>query len=152
MKLPPRIDLRARCAEAADLSGLIFRMQITAGTKNPYGIFFPKTDELGQTRLTAEEIEGQFSDHWEEAAMDYNGSLEEANELVTIKLWDRAQLRAKYEELLSWPLFVHQRTRWRSRREYQDYMVSCRNNNFVFDGVSVRLPETSLLYVTLRTQ
>jgi hypothetical protein len=61
---------------------------MTAGDKNPYGIFFPKTDGIGQTRLTAEDIKGQFTDHWEEALMDYNGSIEDANELVTIRLWD----------------------------------------------------------------
>ena len=125
-------------------------MQITAGTKNPYDIFFPKTNGEGETRLTASEIEGQFADHWEMAVMDYNGSIEEANDLVTIRLWDPAGFRAAYNELLSWPLFKNQRTGWKSRREYQDYMVSCRNDEFEFDGISVRLPETSLLWVSLR--
>jgi hypothetical protein len=86
MTLPPQIELRARCAEADDLSDLIFRMQLTAGYKNPYSIFFLKTDTHGHTRLTAEDIQGQFSDHWEEALMDYDGSIEEANDLVTIHL------------------------------------------------------------------
>jgi len=90
MTLPPQIELRARCAEADDLSGIIFRMQITAGYKNPYSIFFPKTDERGRTQLTAKESEMQFTDHWDMALMDYNGSLEDANELVTIHLWDPA--------------------------------------------------------------
>jgi hypothetical protein len=149
MTLPPQIELRARCADADDLSGLIFRMQITAGYKNPYGIFFPKTDSAGRTRLTAEDIKGQFTDHWEEALMDYNGSVEDANELVTIRLWDPAPLREGYDELLAWPLFTHQRTRWQSRHDYLDYMASCRNDEFAFDGISVRLPETTLLYVSL---
>jgi hypothetical protein len=150
MTLPPHIELRARCADAPDLSGLTFRMQITAGSKNPYGIFFPKTDSAGHTRLTAEGIKGQFTDHWEEALMDYNGSIEDANQLVTIRLWDPAPLREGYDELLAWPLFTHQRTRWKSRRDYLDYMASCRNDEFTFEGISVRLPETSLLYVSLR--
>src|SRR5512132_3071929 len=63
MTLPPQIELRGRCAEADDLSGIIFRMQITAGYKNPYSIFFPKTNASGHTRLTAKEIEMQFTDH-----------------------------------------------------------------------------------------
>ena len=123
MTLPPQIELRARCAQASDLSGLIFRMQITAGYKNPYGIFFPKTDSAGHARLTAEDINGQFTDHWEEALMDYNGLIEDANELVTIRLWDPTPLREGYGELLAWPLFTHQRTRWQSRRDYLDYMI-----------------------------
>ena len=150
MTLPPQIELRARCAEADDLFGLIFRMQISAGYKNPYGILFPKTDSAGHTRLTAEDIKGQFTDHWEEALMDYNGSIEDANELVTIRLWDPALLREGYDELLAWSLFTHQRARWQSRREYLDYMASCRNDEFRFDGISVHLPETTLLYVSLR--
>ena len=149
MTLPPQIEVRARCAQASDLSGLIFRMQITAGYKNPYGIFFPKTDSAGHTRLTAEDINGQFTDHWEEALMDYSGSIEDANELVTIRLWDPMPLREGYDELLAWPLFTHQHTRWQSRRDYLDYMASCRNDEFTLDGISVRLPETSLLYLSL---
>ena len=58
MTLPPQIELRARCAEADDLSGIIFEMQITAGSKNPYTIAFPKTDSAGHTKLTGEEISG----------------------------------------------------------------------------------------------
>jgi hypothetical protein len=52
--LPPRIELRTACAQADDLSGLIFRMQITTGYKTRYAISFPKTDTAGHTRLTAE--------------------------------------------------------------------------------------------------
>ena len=55
--------------------------------------------------------------------------------------WDPASLREGYDELLAWPLFTHQRTRWQSRREYLDYMALCRNDEFTFDGISVRLPE-----------
>jgi hypothetical protein len=150
MTLPLQIEVRARCAEADDLSGLIFRMRITAGYKNPYGIFFSKTDLNGHTRLTTEEIEGQFTDHWEEGLMDYNGSIAEANDVVTIRLWDPVTLREGYDELLAWPLFTHERTRWQSRRDYLDYMASCRNDEFTFDGISVRLPDTRLLYVSLR--
>ena len=150
MTLPPQIELRARCAAADNLSGLILMMQLTAGYKNPYCIFFPKTDTHGHTRLTAEDIRGQFSDHREEALMDYDGSIEEANDLVTIHLWDPRSFREHYNELLSWPVFSHQQKRWRTRREYQDYMASCHNDEFTFGGISLRLPETTLLYVSLR--
>ena len=125
-------------------------MQITAGDKNPYRIFFPKTDSSGHTRLTAEDVKDQFADHWEESAMDYNGSIADANELVTIELWDPSVLREKYKDALSWPLFTHERKRWRTRREYLDYLLSSRNDWFAFDGISVRLPETSQIYLTLR--
>jgi hypothetical protein len=92
----------------------------------------------------------QFTDHWDMALMDYNGSLEDANELVTIHLWNAAPLREGYDELLAWPLFSYQKTRWKSRREWLDYMASCRNHEFTFCGISIGLPETTLLYVSLR--
>ena len=150
MTLPPQIELRARCAEADDLSGIIFEMQISAGSKNPYTITFPKTDSAGHTKIRGEEISGQFTDHWDMALMDYNGSIEEANDIVTIRLFDPAPLREGYEQLLSWPLLAHESTRWHSRREWLDYMASCRNDEFTFEGISVRLPETTRLYVSLR--
>jgi hypothetical protein len=125
-------------------------MQISAGYKNPYSIFFPKTDARGHTPLTAKDIEMQFTDHWEMALMDYNGSLEDANELVTIHLWDPRPLREDPEQVLAWPLFSYEQTRWQSRREWYDYMTSYRNDEFTFGGISIRLPETTLLYVSLR--
>jgi hypothetical protein len=150
MTLPPQIELRARCAEADDLSGILFEMQITSGYKNPYTITFPKTDSAGHTNLTGEEIRGQFTDHWDMALMDYNGSIEGANDIVTIRLFDPAPLREEYEQLLSWPLFAHESTRWHSRREWLDYMASCRNDQFTFGAIATRLPETRRLYVSLR--
>jgi hypothetical protein len=150
MTLPPQIELRARCAEVPDLSGLIFRMQITAGYKNPYGIFFPKTDSKGHTRLSAAEIERQFTDHWEMALMDHNGTMAEANELVTVSLWDPQQLRENCAQSLVWPLSSYEETRWTSRREWIEYMISCGNEKFAFGGIAIRLPETSLLYLPLK--
>ncbi len=150
MTLPLQIELRARCAEADDLSGIIFEMPITAGSKNPYTVTFPKTDSAGHTKLTGEEISGQFTDHWDMALMDYNGSIEEANDIVTIRLFDPAPLRERYEQLLSWPLFTYESTHWHSRREWLDYMASCRNDQFAFGGIATRLPETTLLYLSLR--
>jgi hypothetical protein len=150
MTLPPEIELKARCAEAPDLSDIVFEMQITAGSKNPYTILFPKTDVSGHTRLTAEEIKGQFTDHWEMALMDYNGSLEEAVEVVTVHLFDLAPLRQHHTDALAWPLFTHERLHWKSREERLDYLLSCRNELFTFPGIAVRLAETPLLYIPLR--
>jgi hypothetical protein len=92
----------------------------------------------------------QFTDHWDMALMDYNGSLEEANELVTIHLWEPRDFRDHADDVLTWPLFSYEKTHWRSRREWFDYMASCRNDEFTFGGTSIRLPETTLLYVSLR--
>jgi hypothetical protein len=150
MTLPPQIELRARCAEASDLADIIFEMQITAGSKNPYRILFPRTTPDGRTAMTASEIAGQFRDHWEMALMDYNGTLDDAVEVVTLRLFDPASVREHYDELLAWPLFTHESSRWKSRREFLDDLLSCRNDQFTFAGLSVRLPETPLVYLPLR--
>src|SRR5437867_807093 len=76
--------------------------------------------------------------------MDYNGSLQEANDLVTIHLWDLRSFRQHIDDVLAWPLLSYEKTRWKSRREWFDYMGSCRNDEFTFGGVSIRLPETML--------
>jgi hypothetical protein len=149
MTLPPQIELKARCAETDDVSGIIFRIQITAGYKNPYSIYFPKTDLCGHTWLTAKDVETHFTDHWDMALMDYNGSLEDANEVVTIHLWDPRPLREHSEGMLAWPLFAYEKTRWDSRNDWFDYMASCRNHEFTFAGISIRLPETTRLYTSL---
>ena len=150
MTLPPQIELRARCSEASDLSDIIFEMQITAGSKNPYRILFPKTTRDGRAVLIASEIVGQFADHWEMALMDYNGTLEDAVEVATLRLFDPASVREHYADLLAWPLFTHERSRWDSRREFLDDLLSCRNEQFTFSGLSVRLPESPLVYLPLR--
>ena len=150
MTLPPQIELRARCADADDLSGIIFEMQITAGTKNPYTILFPKTTSDGRTVLPAAEVIGQFTDHWEMALMDYNGTLESAVDIATIRLFDPAPTREHYSSLLAWPLFTHESARWQSRQQVLDYLISCRNEQFTFGGIAVRFPESALLYLPLR--
>lgn len=147
MKLPPHIELRARCSEVSDLSNIIFEMQITAGSKNPYRIIFPKTARDGHTRLSAADIRGQFADHWEMALMDYNGSLGDAVDVVTLRLFDPASVREHYDQLLAWPLFTHEKTRWQSRRQLLDHLLSCRNDQFTFGGISVRLEGTEPIYL-----
>ena len=149
MTLPPQIELRAKCTEVSDLSDIIFEMQITAGSKNPYRILFPKTTADGRSALSGSEVAGQFQDHWEMALMDYDGTLDQAAELVTLRLFDPALVRERYNELLGWPLFTSERRRWKSRREFLDDLLSCRNEQFTFSGISVRLPESALIYLPL---
>jgi hypothetical protein len=149
MTLPPQIELRARCAKADDLSGIIFRANHRRLQK-PIWYLLPEDRRAWSHQLTAKEIEMQFTDHWEMALMDYNGSLEDANELVTIHLWDPRSFREHPRNALVWELFSYERTRWNSRREWFDYMASCRNDQFTFDGISIGLSETTRLYVSLR--
>ncbi len=46
--------------------------------------------------------------------MDYNGTLDDAVEVVTLRLFDPVSVREHYDELLAWPLFTDERSRWDS--------------------------------------
>ena len=140
MTLPPVIEIKVDCPQGGDLSGLIFQMRVTAGTKNLYYIHFPKTSADGTASLTAEDFRGQFTDHWEQALMDYNGTVETAGDLVGIELFDPRPMAKGREQALQWPLFKHERTIWKSRQEKIDYFLSCQNQEFYFFEQSAHIP------------
>ncbi len=52
MKLPERLTVRVVCATESDLSDIIVGVTITSGRKNPYYVYFPKTDRSGLATLT----------------------------------------------------------------------------------------------------
>jgi hypothetical protein len=149
MTLPPIITLKIDCPEGGDLSGLIFEMRVTAGTKNLFYICFPKTSAHGTTSITAEDFRGQFADHYEMGLMDYNGSVESAGDLVGIKLFDPRPMTKHRVELSSWPLLKHERTVWRSRQERIEYFLSCRNRDFYFFEQSARIPADGIIRLTV---
>lgn len=104
MKLPPVFLLEVDCRQRGDLSGLIFNMTVTSGTKNPYHIYFPKTSSDGKAQLTAEEFRGQFNDHPDTFPMDYNGNVETASDVVVFDLYDRQLMEKGWKDLIHWPL------------------------------------------------
>ena len=149
MTLPPVIEIKVDCPEGCDLLGLIFQMRVTAGTKNLYYIYFPKTSADGTARLTAEDFRGQFTDHWEMGLMDYNGTVETAGDLVGIELFDPRQMEKESGQLSHWPLLKHERTVWKSRQEMIDYFLSCRNGEFYFFEQSARIPSEGAIRLTV---
>jgi hypothetical protein len=124
-------------------------MRVTAGSKNLFHIYFPKTSAEGTTSITAEDFRGQFADHYEMGLMDYNGSVETARDLVGIELFDPGPMKKRQAELSCWPLFKHERTIWRFRQERIDYFVSCRNSEFCFFERSTRIPEDGMIHLTV---
>lgn len=149
MTIPPIIELRVSSPEGCDLSGLIFRMRVTAGTKNPYHIYFPKTNADGTTQITAEDFRGQFSDHFEMGLMDFNGSVETAEGTVNIELFDAQRMSAQQESLAHWPLLKHEQKHWRTRGEWIDYFLSCRNQEFDFLEQLTQIPEDGIIQLTV---
>jgi hypothetical protein len=143
MRVPEFISTRVRSKDGTPVEGLIVTLRVSAGTKNPYLIHFPKTDQSGEARLTREDFVGQFTDHWESGLMDYNGTVEQAGPVVQASLFDPTWSLENPALAFAWPLLAHERTKWSSRREEYEYRVSCRNLHYVGPVVDADLHSTS---------
>ena len=135
MKIPNIIYISAHCLDKdkINLSGIIFQMKITSGTKNPYFIIFPKTNSSGQTSIEKSDLLGQFLDHWEIGLMDYNGSIEQADSVVEFSMVSHRFP----SNLKDWPLLKHESTKWSSRKEMIDFYANSQNNNFKLVGGNI---------------
>jgi hypothetical protein len=149
MKLYKELILQVKSNKKCDLSDLIVMMKISAGTKNPYFISFPKTDKYGSSILRKEEIIDQFMDHLEMGLMDYNGTIENANNIVEVHLLDTEKLLKNKKELLSWPLLTHERKTWKTREEELKYRLSSRNKMFFAESTNVNLKHTNRILFTV---
>ena len=145
MDIPLRLELTLVSNEAMPPAGLIVGMRVSAGTKNPYHILFPKTDAAGRTALDKSEVVGQFKDHWEEGLMDFNGSIESAAQAVTFFLFDVRDFKANLKTALAWPLLAHEKTTWASRTEKAEYLLSCRNAKYRLPETTLEIPQDGLL-------
>ena len=135
--------MRVECDNETDLSGFIVELTVTAGRKNPYRIYFPKTDCSGVATLTRDDFVGQFKDHWEAGLMDHTGTPETADSLVRVGLYDPQWSISNPDAALAWPLLTHERTKWSSREEQYRYRTSSRNAEFVAPPIDVDLEKTN---------
>jgi hypothetical protein len=152
MILPPRIVLRVSAAGGVAVRDLIFQMTLTTGRRNPYVILFPKSDERGISDLCANDIRGQFTDHWEAGLMDHSGTIEQAFQQVQVSLFDVASFRSSVKLQLAWPLLKHEATVWNSRQQHVDYLLSCKNEEFVFPQCTKEIPSDPDATLELRVQ
>ncbi len=139
MNLPEKIILQIHCERSSDLSEIIVSLTVRAGTKNPYTIYFPKTDSNGETILSSEDFIGQFQDHWESGLMDFNGSISEASPDVIIELFDPVKMQSNLSVIEALPLLMHERKKWGSRSEMVSYFLGCRNASFEGKASTINL-------------
>ena len=132
MELPSTIKLIVKGEPSSDVSNLIFSLVVTSGHKNKYHIHFPKTSSKGIAELTCEDFKGQFEDHWESGLMDYDGTLESANQEAEIELFNKEQFERSLSTDLAWPLLKNEKGKWKSRKEVADHFLSCGNSSCVF--------------------
>ena len=150
MKVPEKIVIQVNSDEHVELSGIILEIKIKAGHRNPYYIKTPKTDNKGSTILTQEDLRGQFEDYWERALMDYNGTLETADPVVEVSLWDSTWYRENKEYHCAWDLLTNEEKKWKSRKEEFEYMMSSRNDEFDAETIRVNLDKPQTIRFKVR--
>lgn len=143
MNVPERITVHVASSNESDLSGIIVELVVTAGQKNPYRIYFPKTDASGVATLTRDDFIGQFTDQWEAGLMDHSGTPQSADATVRVGLYDPSWSVKNREAALAWPLLKHERTKWASRDEQYRYRTTSRNDEFLVSPIVVDLEKTS---------
>ena len=151
MKVPKRVIVHVISAfDDLSVSNIIVKLTVTTGLKNPYEIYFPKTDHSGAAVLTRNDFLGQFTDHWESGLMDHSGTPETAESTVRVGLYDPSWSVANPDRALAWPLMKHQRTKWSSREEEYQYRTTSRNDEFDFDPLTVDLEKITDFILPVR--
>jgi hypothetical protein len=142
MNVPKYTTVQVVSEEVSDLSDIIVELTVSTGRKNPYHIYFPKTDRSGVATLSREDFVGQFKDHWQSALMDHSGTPESADPVVRVTLYDPSWSIHNPALALAWPLLEHERTKWSSREEEYRSRVSSRGGDFIATPITVDLHET----------
>jgi hypothetical protein len=150
MKLPEQVMVRVTCEGVSDLSSIIVELTVATGLKNPYRIYFPKTDSWGAATLTRDDFVGQFTDHWEAGLMDHSGTPETAEPTVRVGLYDPSWSLKNRDAALAWPLLKHERSKWSSRDEEYRYRTSSRNSEFLASPIMVDIEKTSDIVLPLK--
>ena len=143
MKVPEKITIQLVPDSPGDLDDLIVLLKVKSGTKNQYYIQFPKTNSQGVAELTREDFVGQFLDHFEEALMDYNGTIESAEPIVEISLFDPTWSINNEKLALAYPLFKHEATKWKTRKEEYNNRINCRNLEFSANPLEIDIENTN---------
>jgi hypothetical protein len=150
MNLPSKIDLQVVCAGESNLSDIIARITVHAGSKNPYYIYFPKTNNDGRTSISADEFMEQFDSHYEIGLMDYNGSFETASQVVDIDIHYQNFLYPSLDIAYKRPLLEYEKHRWQSSKEMIAYYLSCQNDKYFADPQAVEIRPNELIRFKVR--
>jgi hypothetical protein len=150
MKIYEKIELQIKCKGQKDLSDILVGLKIKAGTKNTYLVLFPKTDRYGRAELIKEDLVGQFDDHIEMGLMDYNGTLENAENEVEVSLLDITKIRENKGSLLAWPLRSHEKKKWKTREEEFLYKLTSPNEKYLQSKLLINLKSTNKILYDLK--
>jgi hypothetical protein len=150
MELFENIYLQIECKKETDLKGLIVQLKVRSGNKNPYYIFFPKSDGKGKSQLSRNDFIGQFEDHFEMGLMDYNGSIQTANPSIEVSLFDPTWMLNNKKLYMAWPLLKNEKPNWNSREEKYNYMVSCTNLEFKMKPFIIDIEKSTTIFIDVK--
>jgi hypothetical protein len=107
-------------------------MQVKSGTRNPYHIQLPFTNEKGVTSITRQEVAEQMDSAQRYYIMDYNGDIGYCEPVIELSLFDYygdkdGFIRRKRLSSLS----QYEKKRWESIDEVVSYILSNKNNGWV---------------------
>jgi hypothetical protein len=149
MKLPDEITVSAKCSDGTPVGRVILTLKVRSGTKNPYFIDFPMTDDLGFASISSADFRGQYEDHWEQGLMDYNGRIEDASPLVDVALFDTIRLRSNRRLAAAWPLLKNEIGRWTDRDQKIDNYLSSENERYTLQPFIHNLEASDHIEITL---
>ncbi len=151
MKLPERIEIQVVCDGESNLGDIIVQMTVRAGTKNPFLIYFPKTNKEVKTSITAIDFKDQVDFQYTMGLMDYNGSIETAAQVVSIDLGLRFRNKSledkRFIEIIRKRSHLqgYERLKWSSSDEMVSYYLSCRNDEFNTKPQSVEIRPNEII-------
>ena len=143
MELPDKITFNVLDKSNKAIEGIIVEIKVYSGTKNPYRILSPKTDDTGKAEIKKSNFIGQYEDHWEMGLMDYNGTIQDAKTKVDVYLFDPKWEINNKEACLAWPLLKNEKPLWSSRLEQYSYLISCVNQRYKTKKQSINLSKVN---------
>jgi hypothetical protein len=149
MKLPDKITVAAKRSDGTPVCRVIVTLEVRSGTKNPYFIDFPMTDDAGFASISSADFRGQYEDHWEQGVMDYNGRIEDASSLIVVSLFDTRHLRANRRLAAAWPLLKNEIGKWTDRNQKVDYYLGSENERWALQPFSHDLDASDHIEISL---
>lgn len=134
-EFPEKVIIQLVDSQGASLKmpGICVAMKLKSGSKNPYIIMFPFTDDNGVTTMLRSEVSEQIASTNNYFPMDYKGSIDKCEPIVEFSLFDNRQYRSALDKIRKSPLSKYEQKRWKSRQEAISYILGNKNDGWNAD-------------------
>jgi len=103
-------------------------MKLKFGSKNPYFIMLPFTNNNGIATFLHSEGSEQIASTNSYFPMNYKGSIDECEPVVEFSLFDNRQYKSALDKIRKSPLSKYEEKRWKTRQEVISYILSNKND------------------------